>query len=170
MHGQATIQPKDPRALLLLSSRNFHFLRERGNPTLYGMHHIQRKKHHRTPSRPKTHHTKYEEFFMVQGLRAGTPMGSPEKRELNCTRGSTWSVLRTRVLFRPHPPDAVQPLHIGRRGATSSAPDHQHSAAAQDRARTVPRPVAGNRRRGVAAWPPQAPTQRCSTGKRIFRP
>jgi hypothetical protein len=32
----------------------------------------------------KAYHTKYEEFFKVQGLREGTPIGSPEKRELNC--------------------------------------------------------------------------------------
>jgi len=25
---------------------------------------------------------------MVQGLRAGTPMGSPEKREWNCSHGA----------------------------------------------------------------------------------
>ena len=33
----------------------------------------------------KAYHTKYEEFFNVQGLREGTPWGSPEKSELNCT-------------------------------------------------------------------------------------
>jgi hypothetical protein len=40
----------------------------------------------------KAYHTKYEEFFKVQGLREGTPMGSPEKRELNCTREICQSV------------------------------------------------------------------------------